>query len=66
MAEVIIRLTGEDSEGRPNMEGQEVRALVQKVLDEADTKKLGYLELADFRSLMVKSSNFAQNFCIRF
>jgi len=35
-------------------------------LEEVDTKKMGYLEPADFRNLMLKSSNFAQNFCIRF
>jgi len=57
---IVVRLTGD------KLEQGYIEMLVQKVLEEVDTKKMGYLEPADFRNLMLKSSNFAQNFCIRF
>ena len=66
LTEIVFRLTGEERDGRPNMDVHQLSMVVQKVLDEVDTKKLGYIQPADFINLMGKSSNFAQNFCIRF
>ena len=66
LTEIVFRLTGEERDGRPSMDVHQLSMVVQKVLDEVDTKKLGYIQPADFINLMGKSSNFAQNFCIRF
>ena len=48
------------------MEDKDIQRVVLKVLDEVDTKKNGSIEPQDFRNIMMKSTNFAQNLCIRF
>merc|ERR1711933_21201 len=65
--ELVDRITGgktdDEETGRNQLDEKEMENVIKHVLKEADIHRTGYIEAQEFRNLMGKSSNFAQNFC---
>jgi len=68
--DIVYSLTGGVANGSGvgdnRLDDRDVDKIVHKVMEEVDTKKMGFIQEQDFRNLMVKSTNFSQNLCIRF